>query len=86
MPTISRFYGIEIRMYFNEKHGPHFHAIYAEHKALIEVATGKVSAGYLPLHLLRFAREWSEVYRRELEENWERARRSEKLRKIAPLK
>jgi hypothetical protein len=29
MPTISRFYGIVIRMYFGRPRPPHFHAVYA---------------------------------------------------------
>ncbi len=30
MPTVSEFYGIKIRMRYDEKHGPHFHASYGE--------------------------------------------------------
>lgn len=86
MPTISRFYGIDIRMFFREKHGPHFHAIHGEHKALIEVATGTVSAGYLPSRELRLVTKWTGLHRQELVQNWERARRKEPLLKIAPLK
>lgn len=29
MPEISRFFGILIRMYFDDHNPPHFHAIYA---------------------------------------------------------
>ncbi|TAH53292.1 MAG: DUF4160 domain-containing protein [Chloroflexota bacterium] len=86
MPTISRFYGISIRMFFNEKHAPHFHAVHGEHKALIEVATGAVSAGRLPERELRFVRKWAKLHQRELLLNWERARRTESLLKIDPLK
>lgn len=32
MPTISMFFGILIRMFFNEHSPPHFHAEYAEYK------------------------------------------------------
>ena len=28
MPEVSRFFGIMIRMYFDEHNPPHFHAIY----------------------------------------------------------
>ncbi len=69
MPTISRFYGISIRMFFNEKHSPHFHAAHGEHKALVEVATGAVSAGYLPERQLRLVRKWSQQHQRELLQN-----------------
>lgn len=37
MPTISQFYGIMIRMYFNEHGSPHFHALYGEHAAVIAI-------------------------------------------------
>ncbi len=29
MPEVSRFFGISIRMYFDDHDPPHFHAIYA---------------------------------------------------------
>ncbi len=48
MPTISEFYGIHIQMYFDDKHSPHFHAIYAERRALIAISDCHVMAGTLP--------------------------------------
>ncbi len=39
MPTISAFYGILIRVFFNDHPPPHFHARYGEHEATIEIAT-----------------------------------------------
>lgn len=73
-------------MFFSEKHGPHFHAVHGEHKALIDVGTSAVTAGYLPERELRLVRKWSGMHSRELMENWERARRAKPLLKIAPLK
>jgi hypothetical protein len=37
MPTISAFYGILIRMYWDEHGPPHFHALYADYEALIDI-------------------------------------------------
>ena len=37
MPRLSEFYGIAIYMYFTEHNPPHFHAIYAEHEALVRI-------------------------------------------------
>jgi hypothetical protein len=34
MPTISTFYGIIIQMFFDDHVPPHFHAKYAEFKAI----------------------------------------------------
>ncbi len=33
MPEVSRFFGILIRMYFDDHQPPHFHAIYAGSEA-----------------------------------------------------
>jgi hypothetical protein len=86
MPTISRFYGILIQMFFDDKHGPHFHAFYGEYKASIEIATCKIAVGHLPPRAYRLVKEWATLHRAELEENWERARHEKKLREIEPLK
>ena len=43
MPTISRFYGILIQMYFGDHVPPHFHALYAEFEALIDIQTFRSS-------------------------------------------
>jgi Domain of unknown function (DUF4160) len=37
MPTISQFFGILIRMYFNDHAPPHFHALYNEREAVIRI-------------------------------------------------
>jgi hypothetical protein len=37
MPTISVFYGIVIQMFWREHAPPHFHALYGEYEALIEI-------------------------------------------------
>ena len=39
MPEISRFYGIVIKMYFDDHHPPHFHAEYGESQALVQIET-----------------------------------------------
>jgi hypothetical protein len=48
MPTIGRFYGILIQMYFGDHVPPHFHALYAEFEALIDIQTFEVIRGGLP--------------------------------------
>jgi hypothetical protein len=85
MPRISSFYGIVIRMYFRDHNPPHFHAIYGEHQAKVDIATGEVFEGRLPRRAQRFVREWAELHRAELCRNWERARSRKDLAKIDPL-
>lgn len=85
MPEICRFFGVVIQMYFSEKHAPHFHVRYAGKRASIDIGTLGISSGSLPPRVLGFVTEWAALHRRELIENWERARRGRKLRAIAPL-
>ncbi len=85
MPTISRFYGIVVRMYFADHVPPHFHAVYAGEEAVIEIATGEILRGRLPDRALRMVREWALMHRDELAANWERVQVPEQPAPIAPL-
>ena len=60
MPVLSRFYGIMIRMYFQqaEHNPPHIYAIYGEDVAAIEIQTGRVMEGHLPPEALAMVREY----------------------------
>jgi hypothetical protein len=55
MPTISAFYGILIRMFFNDHAPPHFHARYGEFEATIDIDTLEVLEGKLPPRALSLA-------------------------------
>ena len=47
MPTISMFFGIAIRMYFDEHGPPHFHAYYGGDGAVISIGTLEVTEGQI---------------------------------------
>ena len=83
MPVLSRFYGIVIRMYFQqaEHNPPHIHALYGEEMAAIEIQTGNVLEGYLPPKALAMVQEWVGMYRDDLLRIWE----TQEFRKISPL-
>ena len=85
MPTISRFFGILIRMYYNDHSPPHFHAEYSEYEAIYEIDTIDVQRGELPRRAHALVVEWTTLHRMELTENWERARDGLPLRPIDPL-
>jgi hypothetical protein len=87
MPTISRFFGILIQMYYFPKEHPpaHFHAIYGDDEASIEIETLEVLAGELPPRALGMALEWGRLHQRELLDNWARCQRQEPLQPIPPL-
>lgn len=84
MPEISRFLGIVIGMFYSEHGAAHFHAVYGEHEASIEIESGRVH-GQLPPRALRLVLEWAELHKAELSENWQLARMGQPLKRIAPL-
>ncbi len=85
MPTISRFYGIAINMYWGDHAPPHFHALYGEFEALIDIATLDVQEGALPRRALAFVLEWAQIHQAELMENWEICKVRSMPNKIFPL-
>jgi hypothetical protein len=85
MSSISRFYGIVVSMYSNDHPPPHFHARYGEYEAKIDISTGEIQAGDLPVRALRFIREWVELHPDELRADWELAQAHKELAKIDPL-
>ncbi|WP_339706247.1 DUF4160 domain-containing protein [Algoriphagus aquimarinus] len=85
MPEISRFYGIIIRMYYNDHNPPHFLVIYQEDEALVDIKTLEILQGHLPKRAKTLAIEWAIEHRDELITNWQKASDREPLDKIEPL-
>jgi Domain of unknown function (DUF4160) len=86
MPRISYFYGIAVYLYYRDHAPPHFHAIYGEHEAELEIATGNVLDGKLPRRALGLVTEWCDAHREELQRNWHLARTGQPLNPIEPLR
>ena len=58
MPEIGRFFGIIIRMFFDDHNPPHIHAEYQRHKAVFDFL-GNVMRGDLGSRTAtRLVREW----------------------------
>lgn len=85
MPTISAFFGILIRMYYDDHNPPHFHAYYGEHEAIIAIQTLEVMEGNLPKRALAMVLEWAVAHRQELMDDWLLAEQHQPLSKIEPL-
>jgi len=85
MPRISQFYGMSIYMYYQDHAPPHFHAIYGEFEAVIDIRDSSLVEGELPKRALKLVTEWARLHRAELLENWRLARASEPLEKVEPL-
>ena len=85
MPTISTFFGVVIQMYWREHGPPHFHAIYAEHEAVIDIREVRVARGSLPRRALALVIEWAVEHRDELLENWDLCSQLKSPTPIPPL-
>ena len=83
MPVLSRFYGIVIRMYFqqSEHNPPHIHALYGENVAAVEILTGEVLEGALPPKALSMVREWIGIHKDELLRMW----KTQEFKALSPL-
>ena len=86
MPELSRFYGISIRMYFDDHNPPHFHAIYAGNEVEIGIDPLTIARGRFPQRELGRVLKWATLRRAELLENWERLRTDQPPLTIEPLK
>jgi len=85
MPEVSRFFGIIIRMFYDEHNPPHFHTEYAGNKAVFDFQ-GNVTKGNLSSRTAtKLMWESVDLHVSELEEDWRRARESKEIRKIEPL-
>ncbi len=71
VPRISEFYGIAVYMYWSDHAPPHFHAIYGEHEALVAIQDGSFVHGDLPRTAAHLVRQWLDVHREDLAENWD---------------
>jgi hypothetical protein len=72
-------------MYYREHRPPHFHAIYAEHEAEVELNGLTLLSGSLPPRVRGLVVEWAALHREELRQVWQQAVTKQPLSRIAPL-
>jgi hypothetical protein len=85
MPTISRFFGIVIRMYFDDHSPPHFHAGYGREEAEIGIDSLGLLAGRLPPRAWALVVEWAAQHQLELQRNWDLLHSEQSPIQIPPL-
>lgn len=79
------FFGIFIRMFFDDHAPPHFHAEYGEYKAQITIDSLEILEGHLPNRALGLILEWAVIHRNELRADWELCSNKQQPKKILPL-
>jgi hypothetical protein len=85
MPEISRFFGIIIRVYYDDHEPPHLHAEYQGNKALVDFEGNVLRGGLGSRTALRLLRQWIDLHVAELDEDWRLARSGRAVNKISPL-
>lgn len=61
MPVISSFYGLIVKMYFqqSEHNPPHFHVVYGEYMGVFDIKTLEMIEGDLPAKAQSLVKEWA---------------------------
>ena len=85
MPVISVFFGIIIRMHYDEHNPPHLHAEYQGKKAVLDFQGNVLKGEVGSRAALRLLRDWIDLHAEELGEDWQLARTGQAIQKIAPL-
>jgi hypothetical protein len=86
VPTISVFYGIVIQMFWRDHSPPHFHVLYGEFEATLDLRELRLLRGSLPRRALALVLEWAAEHRDELMEDWDLCSRLQQPKPIDPLK
>jgi len=79
------FFGIIIRMYYEEHSPSHIHAEYQENKILLDFMGNILRGDLHSTTALKLVREWIDINQTELLENWNLARSGKEINKINPL-
>ncbi len=66
MPIVAVVEGVKIAFYANEHPPAHFHALIAEHRAVIDIATATIVEGSLPVAKRGKILEWAAERRQAL--------------------
>ena len=82
MPVISYFFGIIIRMYFDDHYPAHFHAEYQGLEGIFSIDDGKMLEGNLPRKAISIISEWAQTRKAELLEDWRLAQNNQPLNRI----
>ena len=85
MPQISRFFGVIIYLYFDDHNPPHFHAVYGEFEAEININNLTIIEGNLPSRVLGLVIEWASQYQEELKKDWNLVKQLKTPFPIKPL-
>lgn len=88
MPIISQFYGIVVKMFFNDnlQHNlPHIHVEYAGNKSVFDFDSNMLS-GNMPIKQRKMIEAWILIHQEELKALWNVLNEDKQFFRIDPLK
>lgn len=85
MPEISRFYGIVVKMYYNDHAPPHFHAEHGGRQVVVAIDSLTIISGGLSPRATGLLMEWAMLHQNDLRRVWDQARGQQPLDKVDPL-
>jgi len=85
MPYISMFFGIIIRMFYNEHNPPHFHAQYQGQRGMFDFDGHMIRGNITSKTAQALIKQWACLHREELIQNWNNMIIRKQFNKIAPL-
>ena len=85
MPEICRFFGIIIRMFFEDHEPSHIHVEYQGQKAVFDLRGNIIKGELNSRTAIKLVREWIDLRYNELQEDWKLAQAGKELKKISPL-
>ena len=85
MPVVSSFFGIIIRMYYDEHNPPHLHAGYQGNRAVFDFDGNMMKGNLKSRTATKLVREWIDMHISEIIEDWNLAREGKEIQKIDPL-
>jgi hypothetical protein len=85
MPIISEFYGITIRVFYDDHNPPHIHASYGEYEIIVGISPIAIIKGKVPNRVRSMVLEWIALHQQELMENWELSQSGKSPQKLEPL-
>jgi hypothetical protein len=85
VPEISRFFGIIIRMFYDDHAPPHIHVEAHGSSALFDFEGNILKGSLQSRTATRLVRDWIDIHKAELQIDWSLAQNREPLNWIRPL-
>lgn len=85
MPIISIFFGIVIRMFYQDHEPAHFHAEHQGQQGKFDLGGRMLVGNIQSKTALRLIRQWAGLHQAELEANWAAMKAGKPLSKVPPL-